>query len=278
MAQINIQEIKVKQILIPSKLPGCDFVINPYVGCRHGCWYCYAIFMSRKNHQDEEWGEWVDVKINAPEVLKKDLARLQNKNFGTILLSSVTDPYQGIEAKYQITRECLDVLVDFGYQGEVSILTKSHLVLRDIDLFKKLKNCEVGLTVTSAGDKISQTIEAHAPPPKLRLQALKELNRQGLKTYAFVGPLLPHFVQESKNLEKLFSDLEEAQVGYVYIEHLNLAPYIKKRLYEFLTKELLGELPEFRVAENQDYQEKLDNILREILARHKLEVKAIIRH
>jgi DNA repair photolyase len=278
MAWFDIQKIKVKRVLIPSKLPGCNFVINPYVGCRHGCQYCYAIFMSRKNHQNEEWGEWVDVKINAPDILKKDLARLNSKNAGSILLSSVTDPYQGIEAKYQITRKCLEVLADFSYEGEISILTKSHLVLRDIDLFKKLKDIEVGLTVTSIGDPISQAIESFAPPPNLRIQALKKLNRQGIKTYAFVGPLLPHFVEKPQNLGQLFSDLEDAQVDYVFIEHINLSPYIKKRLYRFLAKELPKELPKFEKADSLDYQEKLDILLKEILTRHKLKVRGIIRH
>jgi DNA repair photolyase len=278
MTKINIQEIRVKQILVPSKLPGCDFVINPYVGCTHGCLYCYAIFMSRKNHPNDEWGEWVDVKINAPEVLKKDLAHLKNKNAGTVLFSSATDPYQGIEAKYQITRKCLEILADFDYRGPVSILTKSHLVLRDIALFKRFKDIEVGLTVTSIGDSISQIIEAYAPPPKLRLQALKKLNCQGIKTYAFVGPLLPHFVENLENLDHLFSDLEDARVDYIYIEHINLSPYIKKRLYSSLAKKLPKESANFKKAESLEYKKELGKKIREILSHHKLRVKEIIEH
>ena len=117
-----------------------------------GCMYCYAAQIARWNHPNEVWGSFLDVKINAPELLKKELDRLEKKfnkkDFGFIFFSSVTDPYTGVEAKYQLTRKCLQVLVDFGYQGQVVLQTKSGLITRDcqslslvyrrLGLFKKL--------------------------------------------------------------------------------------------------------------------------------------------
>lgn len=167
MPKLKIKEIQVKSVLIPSKLPGADWVVNPYVGCSFGCQYCYAAFIGRWKHPGEKWGEFLDVKINAPEVLEKELLKLekkhQSKDFGSILFSSVTDPYAGPEAKYKITRKCLQVLADFGYQGEAAILTKSPLATRDIDLFKKL-NVAVGFTVTTLEDKVVRFLEGSAPP------------------------------------------------------------------------------------------------------------------
>jgi len=140
----KINLIKAKSILIKSGLPGSDWVINPYNGCLFGCMYCYAAQIARWKHPDEEWGTYLDVKINAPELLKKQLEKLKKKfskkDFGFIFLSSVTDPYVGMEAKYKITRKCLQVLADFDYQGGIGIQTKSPLVTRDVDLLKKLRS------------------------------------------------------------------------------------------------------------------------------------------
>src|SRR3989344_9317653 len=100
----EIKEIKAKSILVPSKLPGCDYVINCYTGCRFGCSYCYASFMGRfVDKKVSDWGEYVFAKINVPQLLEKELLKLKNKGKGkTILLSSVTDPFQGVEAKYKL--------------------------------------------------------------------------------------------------------------------------------------------------------------------------------
>jgi len=108
-SKIRVNEINAKSILQKSGLPDADWVINPYSGCRFACKYCYAAFVGKFRHPGEEWGSYLDVKINAPELLKRELKKKlkNNKDIGTIFLSSVTDPYQGMEAKYQLTRKCL---------------------------------------------------------------------------------------------------------------------------------------------------------------------------
>ncbi len=120
---MNINEVQIKSIITKSNLPGVDFVINPYIGCQHSCIYCYADFMKRfTGHINENWGDFVDVKVNAVETIKKP--KLENKN---ILMSSVTDPYQPVEVKYKITQQILEKLLPF--QPNLEILTKSSLVL-----------------------------------------------------------------------------------------------------------------------------------------------------
>lgn len=145
----RIKEIEAKSILTKSGIPGVDYCINPYVGCFHACKYCYATFMKRFTGHTEAWGSFVDVKVNAPDVLQK---QLKNKVKGRVMVSSVTDAYQPIEAKYKLTRKCLEILLQ--NQFPVDILTKSPLVLRDLDLIKKFKDIEVGVTITTNDDKI----------------------------------------------------------------------------------------------------------------------------
>jgi hypothetical protein len=149
----KINEITAKTVLTKTNLPGCDYVVNPYNGCQFACMYCYAAQIARWKHPGEKWGSFMDIKLNAPDLLKKELEKLEkkyySKNFGIIWFSSVTDPYTGLEAKYQLTRKCLEVLVDFGYEGQVAIQTKSGLIVRDIDLYKRFKDVSIGFTVTT---------------------------------------------------------------------------------------------------------------------------------
>ncbi len=272
----NIREVRAKSILQKSGLPDTDWVVNPYIGCRFGCKYCYAAFVGRFNHPNEEWGSYVDVKINAPELLEKELRRRlkrkKRKDIGTILFSSVTDAYQGLEAKYKLTRQCLQVLANIGYRGKIGILTKSRLVLRDIDLFKQMKNVEIGLTVTSTGDPISKYLETFASPNEDRIKTLKELHKAGIKTYAFVGPLLPHFVWMENEMERLLKQLKETGVRYIYLEHINLSLYIRNRLFEYLKRDYPDELEKFKKTQSADYREKLDQLLDKLVERIGLKI------
>lgn len=272
---MEIKEIESKSILTPSKLPDTDYVINPYTGCAFGCAYCYASFMSRYIGKDiNEWGAYVYVKINAPELLQKDLKSLKNNGRDkTIFFSSVTDPYQGMEAKYQLTRKCLQVLLDFGFEGKVSILTKSHMVLRDIDLFKQFKNIEVGLTITSSDDSISRYFEKKAPNVSQRLEALKELNESGIKTYAFVGPLLPHYVSYPEVLDNLFSAIEKTGTKELYVEHINLSSYILDRLKKEMPNLDESTMEKFYSSKKVEYRKDLDVLVMGLVEKYNFHLK-----
>lgn len=265
---MEITEKKAKSILTRSGLPDSDWVINPFVGCQFGCQYCYAAFIGRWKYPDKKWGEFLDVKINAPELLRQELAKLEkkrgSKDFGVIFFSSVTDCYQGAEAKYQVTRQCLQALVDFGYRGEISILTKSPLVTRDVDILKKL-NVSVGLTVTALDDGISRFFENFAPSASLRLRALKKLSDEGIKTYAFVGPVLPHLAQNPERLEELFMKLKEAGVREVYVEGINLSARIRERLYQYLHQTDSDLIGAFERIDALAYRQRLEKIVQAAL-------------
>jgi DNA repair photolyase len=201
-----IREIPAKTILSVSQI--YDYVINPYTGCRHACSYCYARFMKRFTGHKEPWGEFVDVKINAPDLLQKEIAR---KKRGRVWVSGVCDPYQPLESKYKLTRQCLAILKQ--YRWPVIVQTRSPLVLRDIDIFKGMHDLEVGLTITTADDKIRKMFEPHAPPVRARINALAELHAHGIRTFAMIAPMLP-------GADRLTATLA-GKVDYILVDRMN---------------------------------------------------------
>jgi len=138
---MKITKNRARTIITKSGLPDSDYVINPYVGCSHGCIYCYARFMKRFTGHSEPWGLFVDVKVNAPELIPSSTDKYRGKS---ITLGSVCDPYQPAEKKYKLTRQILEKLVPL--QPELCILIKSDLVLRDTDIIKQFKDCTVALS------------------------------------------------------------------------------------------------------------------------------------
>ncbi len=279
---MRVIEIDAKSVLVPSRLPGTDYVVNPYTGCRFGCAYCYATFMSRSVAEPvDAWGEYVYVKRNTVEVFERQLALLKpERRTRSIFMSSVTDPYQGAEAKYKLTRGVLSALARERYPGPITILTKSPMLLRDIDLFRELPNFEAGLTVTSGEDEISRWLEAHAPPPRKRLEALRALNDAGIRTYAFVGPLVPHFVDRPELLEDLFARLADAGVRRVFVEHLNAKAYIRKRLDEVIARQPELVRAAYSEARTREHRARLEEIVSGLIARHGMELRtgAVIDH
>ena len=224
-----IKEIKCKRALNPCKIKGFDYTLNPYVGCPHGCVYCYARFMCRYRKDKEKWGEFVDVKINIPEILKEQVKHLKP---GVVMVSSVTDAYQAIEEKYRITRRCLEILAEHNFQ--IGLLTKSPLITRDIDILKKFDHSthQPGFTITCLHEKDAKNFENNAPSVKSRLKALGELNKAGISTFVFIGPFIPGI--SDKNIDELFKRFKEAGVKTILIDKLNLKcgnwPEIKRVL------------------------------------------------
>jgi DNA repair photolyase len=201
-----IKEKQPKTILSISKV--YPYVINPYTGCQHNCSYCYARFMKRFTRHSEPWGQFVDVKVNAPDLLRLEITK---KKPGRVWISGVCDPYQPLEAKYKLTRQCLEILAQNNWP--VTIQTRSPLVLRDINILKKGRNFEVGLSITTADDNIRKLFEPNAPSIKDRVRALDELHRAGLRTYAMIAPMLPG----ADSLAEILA----GKVDYVIFDRMN---------------------------------------------------------
>jgi DNA repair photolyase len=203
---MNVKEIQSKTILSKSKI--YDYVINPYIGCQHACHFCYACFIKRFSGHKEPWGQFVDIRTNAADLLRIEIKK---KKRGRVWISGLCDPYQPLEASYKITRKCLEIMADNNWP--VTIQTRSPLVLRDMDIFKRAAHFEVGLTITTADDAVRKLFEPYAPPIKERLRALDELHHSGITTYAMIAPMLP-------GAELLAEDLK-GKVDSVIIDRMN---------------------------------------------------------
>ncbi|MEM3676367.1 MAG: radical SAM protein, partial [Thermoplasmataceae archaeon] len=156
---MKIIEIEVKHALHDSGLPEMGFSINPYLGCQHRCLYCFAIDFTNNREAREHWGQVVVVKKNFVDALVKDIKNVPRKVVG---VSTITDPYQPVEAKYRITGKSLEVLLGNGFR--VSVQTKSPLVLRDLELIKRYRNrADVGMTITHPDPARSVLLETQTP-------------------------------------------------------------------------------------------------------------------
>ncbi len=256
---MKIGETSCKSIINSSGIKGVDYAVNPYIGCSHACTYCYARFMTRWYHQGEKWGSFVDVKKNALECMMKEAPR---KKHGIILFSSVTDAYQPIEKKKEITRGLLQVLKEYDYP--VEILTKSSLVQRDIDILGDFTQSEVGLTITSLNDRIRSAFEPRTSPIHERLETLKQFSEAGIQTFAFLGPLLPYISEEE--MEVLLNILAD-RVNRVIVDRLNIKAGNWKDIEETMLRLRPEILPTFKEAsrENSEYYERLRDKIKRLM-------------
>lgn len=212
--------IHVKDYLAKSNLPACDYVINPYVGCPHGCKYCYASFMKRFTGHKEAWGTFIDIKLCDKKI---DLKKLEGKS---VFLSSVTDCYNPFEEKYEITRQIIGQLTNIDC--EILISTKSNLILRDIELLKKLKHLKVSLSLNTLDENFKNDMDS-ASSVKDRLDTLKELHDNGIYTVLFMSPIFP-YITEFKEIIKVSS----AFVDEYWFENLNLRGDYKNKILGYI--------------------------------------------
>lgn len=256
-----ITEKECRSALNRCGIPGIDYCLNPYTGCSHGCLYCYASFMKRFCNIPEEWGSFVQVKINFAYRLE---AALRQSKHGCVILSSVTDPYQPPEQKYRLTRSCLELLS--GTDLAVNILTKSDLVLRDLDILKRLPQVEVGLTITTADPHAAELLEPGAPSPEHRFRALKCLASAGIKTWVFISPIVPGLADTEENLTAILKQAAAAGVPKVSYDPLNFYPTAVSNLRAVIHDHWPKLSPLFEAAyrDSYYYQEHLRSLADEI--------------
>lgn len=214
--------INVKKALSKSGLPDIDYALNPYMGCYHGCIYCYARIYTWDKEISSNWGEIVAVKKNLVEILDREVKYLRR---GVVGVGTITDPYQPVEAKYKLTRKSIEKLLSHGFH--VSIQTKNTLVLRDTDLLIRYRGrVDVGFTITSLNDRKTRIYEPRASPPSMRAYALKQLASKGIETWIFYGPVIPGFNDDLDTRIKIIKLAKEAG-SKVLIDRI----HIKKFMY-----------------------------------------------
>lgn len=195
VGEISVSYGDASSILTPASgfMSAYDYTLNPYVGCSFGCRYCYAAFFSRDEDLQQSWGDWVSVKQNAIELLrKKRRSSIQGR---TIYMSSATDPYQPIERHLELTRALLQELIP--HQPRLVIQTRSGLATRDIDLFQQFEHVRVNMTINTDDEEVRRSFEPRSPTSAVRLRAIKEITDAGIDTCITMTPLLPLLNPES---------------------------------------------------------------------------------
>jgi DNA repair photolyase len=213
---VKLQVIQPQSVLNRSGLGG--FTLNPYRGCPIGCTYCYVPHMKHKQLEERTWGTYVDIKEGVPELLDKQLGRLRQP--ARVFMSSATDPYQPVEARYQITRRVLEVFARHP-QHSLLILTKQTLVERDADLIAALPRAAVGMSISVIDDRLAQIIESWAAPTSERLATIRRLSARGIPTYVLWAPAFVPVPMTREFVGEALAALVESRTSALTLDSLN---------------------------------------------------------
>lgn len=236
--EVVIKQIDVKDIMTKSNSPIGGYCVNPYVGCTHGCKYCYASFMKRFTGHTEEWGSFLDVKY-WPAIT--NLAKYKGQH---IIIGTVTDGYLPQEAEYKNTRKLLEQLVEVD--AELLICTKSDLVVRDLDLLKKFKKVTVSWSINTLDEGFKNDMDDSVSIER-KIQAMKQVYDAGIRTVCFISPVFPGIT----DFKKIFA-LVKDQCDLIWLENLNLRGGFKGKIMDYIKE----KYPDLRPLYEQIYNKK----------------------
>ena len=229
-------EVRAKSALnrVPerSRMP-FRWTVNPYRGCSHACRFCFA----RPTHTylgfdaGRDFEREIVVKVNAPEVLRAELRRPSWKH-EHVAMGTNTDPYQWVEGRYKLMPGIWEALRDSGTPG--SILTKSPLLLRDIELMKQVPGISANLSIPTLEEKAWRATEPHTPHPRKRLEAVAELNRAGIPTGVLIAPLMPGINDSPEQVQRILELATEAGAVDIGGIALHLRGEVKALWFEWL--------------------------------------------
>jgi DNA repair photolyase len=231
-SDLIFEEIHCKTVLNRVSVPGMRFSwsINPYRGCQHACVYCFA----RSTHtylgydSGQDFQTRIVVKMNAPEVLRKELRR-PGWSTASILLGTACDPYQQAEAKYFITQGIIQALTE--HAQPVNMLTKSPLVLRDLDLWREyasVAKCRIGFSIPTLNEPVSRKLEPGTSKPRKRLQAMRQLVDAGVRCGVMLAPIVPGLTDDEEHLSEVIRAARDSGASFVGANVLYLKPGTKK--------------------------------------------------
>ncbi len=254
-----IREVDVRSVITKSNLPLSDYSVNPYTGCTHSCRYCYASFMKRFTGHTEPWGSFLDVKY-WPEIRNPQKYRGRE-----LFISSVTDPYNPEEEKYGRTRALLGELKTSG--ARITIQTKSDLVLRDLDIIREIPDARVGFSINTLDESFRRDMDS-AVSIERRLNAMKILHDEGIRTTCFISPIFPGITEVEAVIDRV-----KGQCNLIWLENLNLRGDYRNVILSYIHEKhpQLSELyKDIYQKRNRSYWEKLDSRLAVFASEHNL--------
>jgi len=275
MSSVVYREVEAKSALNAVKGMPFDWSLNPYVGCPHACRYCFArAYNARYRDRDvgDAFDKNVEIKSNFDERLRVDLGRNPQ---GSVAIGTATDPYQPIEGKYQLTRRCLEALVD--HPMPTSIVTKGPLVVRDIDVLQKLDEkteVTVYFSVPCVDEEIVRKTEPGTAPPRQRLRALRMLREAGLDAAVLCMPVLPGISDSEESLDAAARAASEAGATAFRHRPLKIDAEIQQYYYDFLATEFPVMVPRYAALyrggayPTKDYERELEERIRRVRARY----------
>jgi len=238
MRYLQVQEIRCKHLLHRSSASFAEFTLNPYIGCGFGCSYCYVPILRAKRGQEgvDTWGSWVQVKVNAPDVVRREM--LDVPRDAHILIGSATDAWQPIEKRYRVSR---GVLYELGfYPNSVTILTRSPLLIRDIDLLKRFEQVSVHLSVPTVDDQVRRLFEPHAPAVAGRLELTRRLRKAGIRTTWAWCPFLPGVENTPEQIRQYVQTAAQVGVREIWVGRINYWGFLEER-YKALLRRYRGQ-------------------------------------
>jgi DNA repair photolyase len=282
--KIRYDHIQTKNTMNRVTAPSMPFEwsINPYRGCQHGCSFCYA----RATHSflgmatDDTFQNHILLKSNAPEALEAQLrkmtgSRSSRRNVGKVAIGTATDPYQPVEAKAELTRKCLEILAE--YQIPVSITTRSPLVLRDIELLRRLPVSSVNISINTLDTSVWKQMEPSTPSPAKRFETVLHLVEEGIPAGIFLAPILPYLTDSTEDLRDIIASAAKHKTQFVMSSFLRLSTSEVKvwffntlRQYYPELVEKYAELYQHSAYVPQSYREPVSQQIRALLVEHGL--------
>ncbi len=256
---------KVKDYVTKSKIG--EYAINPYIGCPHKCKYCYASFMKRFTNHPEEWGEFIDIKLCDKKI---NQGKLEGKN---VFMSSVTDCYNPYEAKYKITRNLLEQLIDVDCRLQIS--TKNKLILRDLDILKQMKHLDVAMSVNTLDENFRKDMD-RASSISERLQTLKTLYEAGIYTILFMSPIFIGITE----WEAIIKETRE-YINEYWFEDLNLRGAYKYTILKYVEEKYPNVYPMYEetyIKRNPQKLINMDNEIKEYCHKNKINYRDYFHH
>jgi DNA repair photolyase len=254
------------------------WTVNPYRGCTHSCHYCFA----RAFHTyldlgvGEDFSSKILVKTNVAEVLRRELASPRWTG-ETIAMGTATDPYQHCEGRYKLTRGVVQALVDFS--NPLSMLTKSTMILRDLDVFRELNDVagvSVSMSVGTLDEEVRRIVEPGTPPGRKRLEILARFSEAGIRTGVLVAPILPGLTDDEEHLDEVLAACAEAGVDYAAPIVLHVRPGIREHFMPWVQRTYPWLYPRYvelygnRAYAPKAYQQEVAARFAEIRERHRI--------